>query len=412
MRRSLAQWLERILALHPSEIDMGLARIQEVAERLGIHATPPVITVAGTNGKGSTVALLNALASATGLRVGVYTSPHILHFNERMRIAGTLVDDESLCRAFEAVEAARESTSLTFFEFTTLAAFWLFQQADLDLWILEIGLGGRLDAVNIIDPDVALVTSISLDHTDWLGHDLEQIAAEKAGIARPNTPLLYGMRTVPHSVQELVNTVGARLDTCGEAFGVHGQTLWWQQHNERKTLALLDAIALGEDNLAMAVQALAHLDLLPSAEDIPAIAAAASLPGRSQYFNYQGRHWYLDVGHNPAAIERFFKRLPVTNGKVVGVAAMLLDKSSQTLSNQAHNVSHWCLADLAVPRGGTAERLSEALPEDISRTCHSTVAEALEAAIKLTEAGDTIAVLGSFYTVAEAEQFLGEHSLL
>src|SRR5699024_10678697 len=165
------------------EIDMGLARIREVANRLGTKAKVPVITVAGTNGKGSTVALVNALASSTGARVGVYTSPHILRFNERIRIAGSLVDDASLCRAFEAVEGARREVSLTFFEFTTLAAFWLFQGAQLDLWVLEVGLGGRLDAVNIIEPSVALVTSISLDHTDWLGHDLEHIAAEKAGIA-------------------------------------------------------------------------------------------------------------------------------------------------------------------------------------------------------------------------------------
>src|SRR5699024_10854246 len=204
MKPSLEQWLERILALHPTEIDMGLARIQDVAKRLGISANVPVITVAGTNGKGSTVALINALASSTGARVGVYTSPHILRFNERIRIAGALVDDVALCRAFDAVEAARAEVSLTFFEFTTLAALWLFQEADLDLWVLEVGLGGRLDAVNIIAPSVALVTSISLDHTDWLGDDLDYIAAEKAGIARASKPLLYGMKTVPESVLTLV----------------------------------------------------------------------------------------------------------------------------------------------------------------------------------------------------------------
>lgn len=406
MKPSLEQWLDRILALHPTEIDMGLARIREVANRLAITAKVPVITVAGTNGKGSTVALVNALASSTGARVGVYTSPHILRFNERIRIAGSLVDDASLCRAFEAVEGARREISLTFFEFTTLAAFWLFQEEQLDLWVLEVGLGGRLDAVNIIEPSVALVTSISLDHTDWLGHDLEHIAAEKAGIARADKPLLYGMRTVPVTVADLAKNKGALLAVAGNEFGAKAQTLWWQQEGSRHTLPLIHPISLGEDNLAMAVQALAYVGFLPEASGIIATAEAVTLPGRSQYFYYQERHWYLDVGHNPAAIERFFARLPKNDGRVLGVCAMLLDKSTDTVSEQAHKVSHWYLADLDVPRGGSAKRLSDALADEVSHSCHATVNEALAVALEHSQPNDTIVVLGSFYTVAEAEAYL------
>jgi len=407
MKPSLEQWLERILALHPTEIDMGLARIQDVAKRLGISANVPVITVAGTNGKGSTVALINALASSTGARVGVYTSPHILRFNERIRIAGALVDDVALCRAFDAVEAARAEVSLTFFEFTTLAALWLFQEADLDLWVLEVGLGGRLDAVNIIAPSVALVTSISLDHTDWLGDDLDYIAAEKAGIARASKPLLYGMKTVPESVLTLVESKGATLEVMGSSFGADQQTLWWQQGGSRHSFPVANPIPLGEDNTAMAVQALAHVNFLPATTSIAKIAESAVLPGRSQYFYYQQRHWYLDVGHNPAAIERFFARLPKSTGKTFGVCAMLLDKSTDTLSQQAHQASHWYLADLAVPRGGSAQRLSDALSGKAPNSCHASVQDALASALEHSEPEDTIVVLGSFYTVAEAESYLG-----
>ncbi len=406
MNPSLEQWLERILALHPTEIDMGLARIRAVANRLGINPRVPVITVAGTNGKGSTVALLNALATAAGARVGVYTSPHILRFNERVRIAGSLVDDTSLCHAFAAVDAARGDTSLTFFEFTTLAAFWLFQQAELDLWVLEVGLGGRLDAVNLVDPSVALVTSISLDHTDWLGSDLAQIAAEKAGIARPDKPLLYGMKPVPVTVKDWAQNIGAVLAVASAEFGADRKGLWWQQGGETSQLPLTNKIPLGEDNLAMAVQALAHVGFLPETNQIIPVAEAVTLPGRSQYFYHQERHWYVDVGHNPAAIERFFARLPESTGRLVGVCAMLADKSTDTLSAQAHKVSHWYLADLSVPRGGTAKRLSDSLPEGVAHSCHGSVHEALKFAYEHTRPGDTVVVLGSFYTVAEAETYL------
>src|SRR5699024_2906958 len=409
MSQTLAGWLDKILAMHEQEIDMGLARIQRVARKLGVtEQLPPVITVAGTNGKGSTIALLNTLASAAGLRTGVYTSPHITHFNERIRINGKLASDADLCAVFTQINQARGHITLTFFEFTTLAALLLFQQAGLDLYILEVGLGGRLDAVNIVDADVALVTSIALDHTDWLGDDLTVIATEKTGIARPHKPLLYGMPTVPSTVLAQVEKEQILLYGQGDTFGANGNKIWWQENGTSESLELTQAVALGEDNFAMALQALALLGMLPEKQQLLPLAAEATLAGRSQYFYHQGRHWYLDVGHNEAAVNRFFQRLPTQQGNLYGVCAMLLDKSARTLAGQAHRAKKWYLADLHVPRGGSAKRLSEALSPSVERECFASVAEALQQAQNDSAVGDTIVVFGSFYTVADAEVFLHE----
>lgn len=408
MSQTLTGWLDKILALHEQEIDLGLTRIEQVAKRLQVTTgLPPVITVAGTNGKGSTVALLNALATAAGAKTGVYTSPHINRFNERIRINGELVSDEALCEAFADIDKARANIPLTFFEFTTLAALLLFKQANLDLYILEVGLGGRLDAVNIVAADVALVTSIALDHTDWLGDDLEIIATEKTGIARAGKPLLYGMPAVPQSVREQVANDGVLLFERAKEFGVNDHEMWWQQEG-RQSLPLVQPIPLGEDNFALAVQALALLNTLPPQNTLPTIAQAVQLEGRSQYYYQQQRHWYLDVGHNEAAVKRFFQRLPKQQGKLYGVCGMLLDKSVATLVSQASRVEKWYLADLHVPRGGTALRLSEALAADVPRECFSSVHDAMQQVLQESEEEDTIAVFGSFYTVAEAEEYLGQ----
>lgn len=407
MSQTLAGWLDKILAMHEQEIDMGLTRIKQVAKTLGVtQGLPPVITVAGTNGKGSTIALLNALATAKGLATGVYTSPHITHFNERIRVNNSLATDAQLCAVFEKIDQARGAIPLTFFEFTTLAALLLFKQAELDLYILEVGLGGRLDAVNIVDADVALVTSIALDHTDWLGDDLDIIAMEKAGIARPHKPLLYGMPKVPAIVREQVQQDNLRLFVQSNAFGATKTSVWWQGKEAKESVALTQPIALGEDNFAMAVQALALLDLLPAKEQLLPIASNTTLEGRSQYFYHAERHWYLDVGHNEAAVNRFFQRLPTQQGKLYGVCGMLLDKSPATLASQAERVEKWYLADLHVPRGGTAERLRTALPNHVRKECFANVAAALQQVQHDTAKGDTIVVFGSFYTVAEAEAFL------
>ena len=216
---SLAGWLDHIGQQHPNAIELGLERVREVADRLGLHKPAKhVITVGGTNGKGSTVAFIESIARAAGLKVGSYTSPHLLRYNERVRIDGEEVSDTSLVAAFEAVEAARGETTLTYFEFGTLAALWLFQQSALDLVVLEVGLGGRLDAVNVVDPDVAVITTVDIDHTDWLGEDREAIGQEKAGIARPWKPLVLGEIDSPSSVLRHAYAIGANAIRLGSDF--------------------------------------------------------------------------------------------------------------------------------------------------------------------------------------------------
>ena len=218
-QRSLQDWLRDIEGRHPREVDLGLARVREVAGRLGLGRPARLVaTVAGSNGKGSTVAFIEAIAAASGLRVGAYTSPHLLAYNERVRIDGVDADDAALVEAFEAVEDARGDTSLTYFEYGTLAALWLFERAGLDLAVLEVGLGGRLDAVNLVDPDVAVITTVDLDHQDWLGHDREAIGTEKAGIARPWKPLVLGEDDPPSSVLGHAYAIGASAIRAGSDY--------------------------------------------------------------------------------------------------------------------------------------------------------------------------------------------------
>ncbi|MCH8543287.1 MAG: bifunctional folylpolyglutamate synthase/dihydrofolate synthase [Alcanivorax sp.] len=452
MPDDLPGWLSHIESLHSREIDMGLPRIRDVAMRLSLLPwSGPVVTVAGTNGKGSTVALLHALASAAGYRTGVYTSPHILRFNERVQVAGQPADDASLCRAFAAVEVARGETPLTYFEFSTLAALWLFREAAPDLLILEVGLGGRLDAVNLVDPTVAVVTSVGLDHTDWLGDTRDAIATEKAGIRRPGVPLLYGEEDMPPVVAELAAADGVPLLRAGQAFGSveHREegadsVIWWQQsgqashqsgqvshqpgqachqsgqasHQPGQACRLTTPpVWLGADNLATAVQALAVLDMLPAGPVIQRVADELRLPGRCQHLRWGGIDWYLDVGHNQEALSRFLNRLPpvATGGNTLAVCAMLADKRAEALLPFRDQVSHWFLADLPPPRGGQGARLRAALDDarpasPVLATLHETVESAVQAAAAAASPGDRVLVFGSFYTVAAAQSMLNRTS--
>src|SRR5690554_825961 len=305
---NLDDWQARIERLHPEEIELGLGRIRTVAGRLEVlHFPCPIVTVAGTNGKGSTVTLMERLARAAGRRTALYTSPHIQRFNERVRLDGEPVSDALLYQAFERVEAARGEVALTYFEFTTLAALCVFQQTPIEVLILEVGLGGRLDAVNVIDADVAVITSIGLDHQDWLGPDREQIGREKAGILRPGRPLLFAATDMPASIAVAAEQGGARLLRAGEAFGEDRDGIYWVRAGQRHACALAQ-VPLGRDNLAAAVQALALVSRLPA--DFAGLAAGLQLPGRCQHMLLQGVDWYLDVGHNREALARFLARLP------------------------------------------------------------------------------------------------------
>lgn len=397
---TLADWLQYIERLHSREIDLGLTRLSEVAARLAVQRFRcPVIMVAGTNGKGSTCTLIERLARASGMRTALYTSPHLFHFNERICLNGEPVSDAVLCAALADVEAARQGVPLTWFEFTTLAAFRVFCQADIDLAVLEIGLGGRLDAVNLVDADVAVITSIGLDHQDWLGNDLEQIGAEKAAIARSGKPLLFGSTLMPASVAQTAAGCGAVLWRAGEAFAVVGNALHWQGGSH--CLAADCIVPLGRDNLLTAIQALACL--VPVAGSAIEQVAGSAMIGRCQRVTVDGSAWFFDVGHNREALARFHAAVPPPSGRRLAVCAMLADKpAQQVLADFANQVDHWYLAGLGGSRARSAAELAALLPAAAAYSCAGSVAEAVQQARAAQNASDQVLVFGSFYTVAEA----------
>jgi dihydrofolate synthase / folylpolyglutamate synthase len=418
-RRSLAEWLAHIERQHPSAIAMGLDRVREVWSRMG-EARPAsrVITVGGTNGKGSTVAFIEAIARAAEWRVGAYTSPHLLAYNERIRIDGDDADDAALVEAFEAVEEARGETPLTYFEYGTLAALWLFSRSDLDLVILEVGLGGRLDAVNLVDPDVAVITTVDLDHQEWLGDDREAIGAEKAGIARPWTPLVLGEDDPPSSVLRHAYRIGAAAVRGGSdfLFAPDDAGHWvWREPGFLLTLPMPRLAAPSQlRNAATAVAALRALDRELPEGAWAAGVAAASLPGRLQRVDRGGVEVVVDVAHNPQAAREMaaWLRASTRAGTTHAVFAALSDKDVLgVIQALASDVDAWHLAGLADagPRGGDVDALATRLATtDAGRgERHATVAEALAAAEAAAVPGDRILVFGSFHTAAAALRALG-----
>ena len=405
--RSLEQWFQWIQQCHPRTMELGLERVTRVARRLDLlPVSVPVITVAGTNGKGSTVALLETLARAQGLSTGVFTSPHLFHFCERMRLDGRPAPEAAVCEAFAEIERARGEDELTYYEFTALAALWLFRVQGPDMLILEVGLGGRLDAVNMVDADVAVITSVGLDHTDWLGETREAIAVEKAGILRPGRPLVLGATDMPPVVAALAETAGSPLLQAGDDFGAADGGIYWS--GGRVDLPA-HQVPLGADNLATAVQALALLERAPDENAIRA-AADAQLAGRCEHRHLDGIDWYLDVGHNREALARFCDRLPPTTGRTLAVCAMLEGKPVEALAPFVPEVSHWYLAGLEGPRGAGPERLAGFLASACSLSCHDRVREATHHARQAARAGDRVLVFGSFHTVVEAVYTLEEEA--
>ena len=414
----LLGWLDYIEQQHPKSIEMGLDRVREVSVRMKLEKPAKhVITVGGTNGKGSTVAFIESIARAAGLKVGSYTSPHLLRYNERVRIDGEEVSDTSLVAAFEAVEAARGETTLTYFEFGTLAALWLFQQSALDLVLLEVGLGGRLDAVNVVDPDVAVITTVDIDHTDWLGEDREAIGQEKAGIARPWKPLVLGEIDSPSSVLRHAYAIGANAIRLGSDFFHEpvDQDHWrWREVGVELELpnpAL--AAPIQRANAATAIAALRALDI-----DIPTGAfargvATASVPGRLQRFDLQGVPVIVDVAHNPQAARELAQWLQAESvtGVTHAVFAALSDKDVEgVVAALQQDVAYWHLAGLqdVGARGQDVDALAARLAASAaaSGSRHTSVAAALQAVRSAAEPGDRILVLGSFHTAAEAIRFL------
>jgi dihydrofolate synthase/folylpolyglutamate synthase len=413
--QSLAGWLDYISAQHPSEIALGLERLAGVAARMGMARAPVAITVGGTNGKGSTCAYLERILLEAGYRVGLYTSPHLLRYNERVRIDGAEATDAALCEAFARVEAARGAMPLTYFEFGTLAALDLFGRAGLDALVLEVGLGGRLDAVNIVDADCAIVASVDLDHQAFLGDTREKIGFEKAGIFRARRPAFFGDADPPQSLVGHAQAIGADLQVLGRDFGFTRAANQWQFHGrEGKRHALPIPALRGAWQLKNAATALAALDAvhdrLPvSLAEIKQGLTRVQLPGRLQVL--PGRPaTVLDVAHNPHAARALADGL-LDMGffqKTLAVFAMLGDKDiGGVVDAVAGRIDQWLVAPLPGPRGAGAGQLAGVLAARgwAARTRqYSSVASALDAARREAGPDDRIVIFGSFLTVAEALQ--------
>lgn len=403
--QSLSDWLSYLEKIHPSVIDLGLHRVGLVADRLGLRQLPAtVVTVGGTNGKGTTCALLEAIYRAAGYRVGVYSSPHLLRYNERVRIQGQDASDAELCQAFAAVEAARGEVSLTFFEFGTLAALWLFRAAAPDLVLLEVGLGGRLDATNLVESDLAVVTSIALDHCDWLGDTREAIASEKAGIYRPGKPAISGEPNPPVTLAQTAQAIGAKLLQVGADFRRHEAEAVWHFQGARQLWRELPYPELPLDNAVTALAVVEQLSLPIDSAAIRTGLAGARLAGRMQLLRTQPQVT-LDVAHNPHSAHYLARQLAARGkvGRRLAVAGMLKDKDiRQTLGELVELVDLWFLADLHGARAALAQELSAVLPSESARHCYASVADAYREALATAQEQDEIIVLGSFHTVAEA----------
>lgn len=422
--RGLADWLSHMEGQHDKVIDLGLARVREVQARLGLVPGFPLIVVGGTNGKGSTCALLEAMLRAAGYRVGCYTSPHLLAYNERVRIDARMASDADLCASFAEVEAARGATALTYFEFGTLAAVALFRARAVDVAILEVGLGGRLDAVNAFDADCAVVTSVALDHVDYLGATREAIAFEKAGIFRPGRPAVFGEAQVPASLARHAATIGAPLASAGQHFAHAADGGQWRfRWPGRPDLLLPHPRLVGDYQLANASASLAALHCLRDRLPIGPAAVRAGLLAASVAGRYQqlrtAPEVIVDVAHNPHAAAALARNLAQAPGarRTIAVCAMLADKDMRGVADQlAERVDAWFIAGLDLPRGASAEALAQALRAagiaDSAIAAHVHPAAAYAAALTAADRRDRIVVFGSFHTVAailEAESGGGSH---
>lgn len=419
---SLSAWLAWLEQNHPQEIDLGLARVACIAARMALlNPSAKVVTVAGTNGKGSCVTATAALLSSAGYSVGVYTSPHLIRYNERIVVDDKPVSDEEICTAFAAIYSACQQispeypqpVSLTYFEYGTLAALEIFRRRNVTAMVLEVGLGGRLDAVNIINADIAVITSIALDHTDWLGDNRDAIGYEKAGIMRAGKPVVCADFSPPVTVLDQAMALAAPLYLISRDFGFlpvnTAHWNWWSGAHEFCDQPL-PQLPLPSVAAALQVAHLLGLDL----QALNAFDRVASLrvPGRFQTIQWHDRQVILDVAHNPAATAYLVERLVQNaspSSKVHGIVAMMSDKDrAQSLANLKGRVHHWYLADLAtIPRAATVAQLRQNLADlDVVAEFSGSVDECLQAALNNSSPGDRILIFGSFYTVAAGLQAL------
>jgi dihydrofolate synthase / folylpolyglutamate synthase len=414
--KSLAQWLAFIDSIHGSRIDLSLQRIEEIAKAQNLtQFEAPVITVAGTNGKGSCVSFLENIYLAAGYRVAAYYSPHLLRFNERIRVNGTEISDDELVTAFEKVEAFRQNRSLSFFEYTTLAAFLIFQSHDVDVILLEVGLGGRLDAVNVVDADVAVVTSIGLDHQEWLGDDRESIGYEKAGIYRRQRPAICSDLDPPESVSAFAKQLDSNFLQINKDFSYKINVDSWEWKWGSVAYRDLPLTQLKCQNAAASLMALASLQGRLSVDEASIRKGLKNtiLPGRFEKISGKV-NMILDVAHNPDSARWLKQQLennPVS-GQRCAVVAMLKDKELEnTLDALLPQIDQWYFGALDVERAGDPADIKQHLQARGVKNCYnfSTVQQALDEAIKeCSHSEDQVVVFGSFHTVAAAKERLGD----
>ncbi len=420
----LSDWLTWLETLSPKEIDLGLERVHAVLDRLSLDLPKHLLLIAGTNGKGSSVAMTTALLQAADYRVGAYTSPHVYHFNERIVVNGEAATNAVIVDAFERVERARQSLPLTYFEFGTLAAMLIFADADLDVWVLEVGLGGRLDATNAIEPTASLITNVSLDHCDWLGDDVESIGAEKAGVMRRGVPTVFAATEVPRSVTHHANRCGAELLLAGRDFQYsrdkHSRDKrsrdkfgTWTWTGRDATLENLRPPGLsGEFQVANASAVLALVEAAGLTRVLDAALVNRILPevvlaGRMQSVHAGGARWLLDVAHNPAAAEKLAESIANdgAQAEVWAIIGLLDDKDVAGIAMPLNaHIDHWIAVTADSHRAVRAPELARQISDCCNRPCRvsGSLAAAMRYAQRHAGTADTILITGSFYTVGPA----------
>ena len=420
-RSSLPEWLAWLETLSPTEIDLGLDRVKAVLDRLALKMPKHLWLVAGTNGKGSSVAMIDALLGAAGYRVGAYTSPHLIHYNERIAVAGTPVSDARIVAAFERIEAERQGLPLTYFEYGTLAALTIFSEQALDLWVLEIGLGGRLDACNAVEPTASLITNVALDHCDWLGDDVEAIAVEKAGVMREGVTTIFGSRVIPRTLLSEAERKGAIISLLGRDYDysacTNGRWRWTGQGTSLQDLSppgLRGEFQLGNAAAVLALIEAAGLENALQQALVNRVLPDVRLAGRLQMISKKdvdGAEWLLDVAHNPAGasvLAQSLAAMPVA-GQTSAIIGVLDDKDVEGIVRPLDGiVDHWIAVTADSPRAIAAGELARRISNVCDRPCRITESpyEAMEWARQNTTIGDRILVTGSFFLIGPALQKL------
>lgn len=424
---SLSDWLIYMQSIHVSAIDMGLERVLPVADKLGIFSLehqPYVFTVAGTNGKGSTTATIASICQAAGYKTALYQSPHLVSFNERISINGLLASDDELINAFQQVEQARLECELTlsFFEMTTLAAFWIFKHANCDVWVLEVGLGGRLDVVNIIDPDMCVITNIGIDHTDWLGDTREQIGFEKAGILRQNSTLIFGETDMPNSVKTAINDKQATCYQRGVDFEYLDNGYTWLYSSAALTLALPKP-TISLENASVAVSAVLASKLDINHAQLATGLTMVKLSGRFDKRFIHQRHWLFDVGHNEHGVAFLMKQFmpdwqtfqnthPTAQLHVVFsmLADKDIDKVLSLLANYNLPIVTWYIGTIdngrAMDSNTLAQKITTYLPNATTKI-YDNIAQAITGVLTGSQEQDMVLCFGSFHTISESLIALG-----